>query len=66
MDLSKTFDTLHHELLIAKLHTYDVDKKSLSLINSYLTDRWQSVKIGTAFSSWKKLLVGVPQGSTFI
>ena len=52
-----------HELLIAKLHAYGFDKKSLSLINSYLTDRWQRVKIGTAFSSWKKLLVGVPQGS---
>ena len=63
MDLSKAFDTLNHELLIAKLHAYGFDKKSLSLINSYLTDRWQRVKIGTAFSSWKKLLVGVPQGS---
>ena len=53
MDLSKAFDTLNHELLIAKLHAYGFDKKSLSLINSYLTDRWQRVKIGTAFSSWK-------------
>ena len=33
------------------------------ITNSYLTDRWQRVKIGTAFSSRKKLLVGVPQGS---
>ena len=53
MDLSKAFDTLNHELLIAKLHAYGFDKKSLSLINSYLTGRWQRVKIGTAFSSWK-------------
>ena len=63
MDLSKAFDTLNHELLIAKLHAYGFDKKSLRLVHSYLTDRWQRVKIGTAFSSWKKLLVGVPQGS---
>ena len=63
MDLSKAFDTLNHELLLAKLHAYGFDKKSLYLIKSYLTDIWQRVKINTAFSSWTELLLGVPQGS---
>ena len=63
MDLSKAFDCLNHELLIAKLHCYGFSKKSLQLIMSYLKDRWQRTKINTSFSSWSELLSGVPQGS---
>ena len=41
MDLSGAFDTLDHNLLLAKLHAYGFDKQALSMIKSYLTDRWQ-------------------------
>ena len=40
MDLSKAFDTLNHELLIAKLHAYGFNRDSLKLINDYLSNRW--------------------------
>ena len=63
MDLSKAFDTLDHELLIAKLHAYGFDKHALHFIKSYLSERWQRVKINTSYSSWSQLLSGVPQGS---
>ena len=63
MDISKAFDTLDHDLLIAKLHSYGFDKNSLSLIKSYLSDRWQRMKINTSYSTWSELIVGVPQGS---
>ena len=36
MDLSKAFDFLSHELLIAKLHAYGFDLPTLKLIQSYL------------------------------
>ena len=39
MDLLKAFDTLNHELLIAKLHTYGVNRDSLKVINDYLSNR---------------------------
>ena len=63
MDLSKAFDTLNHELLIAKLHAYGFSKSAVTLIHSYLKNRWQRVKVNTSFSSWTELLSGVPQGS---
>ena len=63
MDLSKAFDTINHELLIAKLHAYGFSTDALEVLLSYLQDRWQRVKINTTFSSWTQLLQGVPQGS---
>ena len=62
-DLSKAFDCLSHELLIAKLNAYGFDKKSLTLVYSYLSKRKQRVKINNSFSSWQRLSFGVPQGS---
>ena len=62
-DLSKAFDCLNHELLIAKLNSYGFDFKSLKLINSYLTDRKQRVRVNSIYSSWSNIIFGVPQGS---
>ena len=39
MDLSKAFDTLNHDFLIAKLDMYGFDKQALRLISSYLSKR---------------------------
>ena len=63
MDLSKAFDTINHQLLIAKLHAYGFSEDSLELILDYLTGRWYRTKINVSFSSWSELLSGVPQGS---
>ena len=62
-DLSKAFDCLWHDLLVAKLHAYGFDHHSLKLIYSYLNDRFQRVRINASFSSWVKIFFGVPQGS---
>ena len=63
MDLSKAFDTIDHQLLIAKLYAYGFEKNALSLINDYLSNRWQRTKINLSFSTWSNLTKGVPQGS---
>ena len=62
-DLSKAFDCMKHDLLIAKLKAYGFNTQSLKLINSYLPGRKHRTKIGSSFSEWLELLVGVPQGS---
>ena len=63
MDLSKAYDCLPHDLIIAKLEAYGFDRNSLKLILSYLTNRKQRVKTGSFFSEWLEILLGVPQGS---
>ena len=62
-DLSKAFDCLNHELLIAKLDAYGFDQDALKYIYSYLSDREQRTKVNNCFSSWSKIKTGVPQGS---
>ena len=62
MDLSKAYDCIPHDLLIAKLEAYGLDKSSLRLMLSYLNNRIQRVKIGTCLSKYGKIKSGVPQG----
>ena len=61
-DLSKAFDCLSHELLIAKLHAYGFSLNASRLAHSYLTNRKQRTKINSKYSSWEEILFGVPQG----
>ena len=62
-DLSKAFDCILHDLLIAKMHAYGFNLGSLKLINSYLSNRKQRTKIDSSFISWAEIILGVPQGS---
>ena len=62
-DLSKAFGCLNHGLLIDKLDAYGIDYPSLNLINSYLTNRFQSVKVNSKYSSSWESVYGVPQGT---
>ena len=62
-DLSKAFDCIDHNLLIAKLDAYGFEKQSIDFLHSHLTKRKQRAKVDSAYSSWKMLLSGVPQGS---
>ena len=63
MDLSKAFDCIPYDLLIAKLHAYGFGEKTVTFIYSYLKRRKQNVKIENFYSDFLTLLSGVPQGS---
>ena len=62
MDLSKAFETLNNELLLAKLNAYGFSENAIVYIKSYLSNRYQRTNINSKFSTWKSICKGVPQG----
>ena len=63
-DLSKAFDCISYELLIAKLNAYGFDIKPLNFILVYFTNWKQEAKIVSNFSDFLNILFGVQQSST--
>ena len=62
-DLSKAFDCISHDLLIAILNAHGFDHNALNIIHNYLFGRSQKTKVGSSFSDLLDILHGVPQGS---
>ena len=62
MDVSKDFDTINHDLLIAELKAYGFSKEVLKLMKSYLKNRKQKMQINNKFISERDVSAGVPQG----
>ena len=52
MDLSKAFDCLPRDLIIAKLCTYRFGIASFRLTHSHLTGSYQRVEINNSYSYW--------------
>ena len=63
VDLSKAFDTINHNLLLAKLRAYGFSTSALSLLYSNLKNRTQKVVINNKTNSSEVVIAGVPQGS---
>jgi hypothetical protein len=66
-DLTKAFDCVNHDVLLAKLEFYNINGKAGKLIKSYLTDIYHRTLISNSYSKgisdWQKVKQGVPQGS---
>ena len=52
-DLSKAFDCLNHNLLLAKMDAYDFDKSALLFIQNYLKNRKQRSKVNGSYNLTK-------------
>ena len=67
-DLQKAFDCVNHKILLEKVEFYGVEGKFKTLIESYLTGRYQRVALDNITnnnnsSKLEMLKYGVPQGS---
>jgi hypothetical protein len=51
------------DLLLQKLKYYGTSKSALNLIQNYLSNRKQCIKLGTTLSTWQDIYKGVPHGS---
>ena len=63
LDFSKAFDTVDHNILLAKLAHYGIRGPALGWLKSYLSDRKQYDSVNNSDSTMKKITYGVPQGS---
>ena len=60
--LKKAFDTVCHERLLIKLNN-GIRGNAYDLLKSYLTNRYQYVRINNNSSTLKQIKYGFPQGS---
>ena len=63
LDHSKSFDTINHDFMLAKLKAYGFSTNVLNLMHSYLKNRKQKVQVNNKFSSERNVIAGIPQGS---
>ena len=63
MDLSKAFDCVPHDLLIAKIEAYGINENLLAYLHSYLSNRKQCVRINNVTSDFETIISRVPQSS---
>ena len=65
-DLSKAFDCLNHDHLIAKLNAYVFSLSALGLIHDYLLNRKQRTRTNNLYSTWMEIVLGYLKDQYFV
>ena len=61
-DLSKAFDCIIQDRLVAKVHAYAFDRNGLKVIHYYLLGKSQKTKLGSSSRKFLDMIYGGPQG----
>ena len=65
LEMAKAFVTINFNIVLQKLARFGIDEKFLNLFASYLVNRQHRVKFADNYSTFSKIISGVPQGSIF-
>ena len=63
LNMSKAFDSVDHQILLPKKQSVGASTGALKWFNSYLTNRYQIVRIHSSVSDPLRVECGVPKGS---
>ena len=66
LDLSKAFDTLNYDICVSKLEYFGITGIPLTLIKSYLINRFQYVQYENLTSELLEIKIDIPQGSILL
>lgn len=61
LDLAKAFDTMPHDKLLRNLERYGIRGRALKLLESYLSNRYQMLKLNNVRSEKLRIVTGIPQ-----
>ena len=63
MEISKAFECISQDLIVAKFEAYGIEKETSRLIYSYLKRRKHCVKINNTYTDYNEIIYGVLQSS---
>ncbi|MEL7308580.1 MAG: reverse transcriptase family protein, partial [Pseudomonadota bacterium] len=63
IDFSKAFDKILHSSIVTSAQKFCLPPNIINWIKSFLSNRFQCVRVKGVFSSWSLIRSGVPQGS---
>ena len=63
LNYATAFDTVPHQRLLRQIYSLGIQGTAIDFIRAFFTGRRQIVRVNRSYSTWKRVISGVPQGS---